>query len=215
MIYIHIFTHCSSFRYTLLLFFYIDRQRDSFQSSFAIKDDNITINERDAHLEKLWSKQTVNVEALCYKPEGRGYDSRWGHWIFQLTSTFQPHYGPGVDSASNRNEYQKSSWGVKGGRRVGLITLPPSVSRLSRKCGSLDVSQFYSPSRPVAGIALPFTKCSVKHNRSLKVAVQGPALWPTLIHTNVLYIVLCAVYKFVRRRSPHPLLPHHSRSSLS
>jgi hypothetical protein len=23
----------------------------------------------------------------------------------------------------------------------------------------------------------------VKHNRSLKVAVQGPALWPTLIHT--------------------------------
>jgi hypothetical protein len=25
---------------------------------------------------------------------------------------------PGVDSASNRNEYQESSWGVKGGRRV-------------------------------------------------------------------------------------------------
>jgi hypothetical protein len=23
--------------------------------------------------------------ALCYKPEGRGFDSRWGHWIFQLT----------------------------------------------------------------------------------------------------------------------------------
>jgi hypothetical protein len=23
---------------------------------------------------------------------------------------FQPHYGPGVDSASNRNEYQESSW---------------------------------------------------------------------------------------------------------
>jgi hypothetical protein len=25
------------------------------------------------------------VEALCYKPEGRGFDSRWGNWIFQLT----------------------------------------------------------------------------------------------------------------------------------
>jgi hypothetical protein len=24
----------------------------------------------------------------------------------------------------------------------------------------------------------------LKHNRSLKVAVQGPALWPTLIHTR-------------------------------
>jgi hypothetical protein len=23
----------------------------------------------------------------------------------------QPHYGPGVDSASNRNEYQEYSWG--------------------------------------------------------------------------------------------------------
>jgi hypothetical protein len=22
------------------------------------------------------------VEALCYKPEGRGFDSRWSHWIF-------------------------------------------------------------------------------------------------------------------------------------
>jgi hypothetical protein len=43
--------------------------------------------------------------ALCYKPEGRGFESRWGHWILQLTQPFQPHYGPGVDSASNRIEY--------------------------------------------------------------------------------------------------------------
>jgi hypothetical protein len=25
------------------------------------------------------------VEALCYKPEGRGLDSQWCHWNFSLT----------------------------------------------------------------------------------------------------------------------------------
>jgi hypothetical protein len=46
------------------------------------------------------------VEALCYNREGRGFDSRWCNWNFSLT-TYRPHYGPGVDSASNRNEYQE------------------------------------------------------------------------------------------------------------
>ena len=52
------------------------------------------------------------VEAVCYKPEGCGFDSRRCRWNFSLTY-FRPHYGPGFDSASNRNEYQDYFLGTK------------------------------------------------------------------------------------------------------
>jgi hypothetical protein len=37
-----------------------------------------------------------------------------------------------------------------------LFSVPPSVSRLSRHCGILDISQSHRPPHPVAGIALIF-----------------------------------------------------------
>jgi hypothetical protein len=51
--------------------------------------------------------------ALRYKPEDRGINSRWYHWNYSLTQSFLPHYGPGVESTSNRNEYQEYFLGVK------------------------------------------------------------------------------------------------------
>ena len=47
------------------------------------------------------------VEELCYKPEGRGFDSRWYHWNVRLTMALvstQPRTG-----MNTRN----ISWGVK------------------------------------------------------------------------------------------------------
>jgi hypothetical protein len=79
------------------------------------------------------------VEALRYKPEGHGFDSRWCHWIFLLSYSFRPHYGPGVDSASNRNECQEYLLEGKGGRCVGLTTLPPS---------SADCLEIWEPQLP-------------------------------------------------------------------
>jgi hypothetical protein len=55
----------------------------------------------------------VVVKALHYKPAGRGFDSRCCHWNFSVTYSFRSHYDPGVDSASNRNEYQVCFLGVK------------------------------------------------------------------------------------------------------
>ena len=74
----------------------------------------------------IWGHAVAQlVEALRYKPEGRGFDSRWYHWNFSLILSFWPHYGPGVDSASNRNEYQEYFLGVKaaGVRADNLTTI--------------------------------------------------------------------------------------------
>jgi hypothetical protein len=62
---------------------------------------------------------------------------------FSIDLILPVHYGPGVHSASHRNENQESSWWVKGDRSVRPATLLPSVNRLSRE--NVGVSTSHNP----------------------------------------------------------------------
>ena len=121
------------------------------------------------------------VQALRYKPEGRGFDSRWCHWNFSLTYSFRPSYGPGVDSASNRNEYQEYFLGAKGGRCVGLTTLSPSCATVL-KSRSLILLETSRPVQACNGTAfylyfgLSKQKDSTVHNLRVHIQIHKPKL---------------------------------------
>jgi len=83
--------------------------------------------------------------------------------------SFRSHYGPGVDSASNRNEYQEHFLGSKGGQCVRLTTLPPSCAVVI-KSGNLNFVEPSGPLQACNGTALPFTRCFD--------TVAGVGLWP-------------------------------------
>ena len=70
--------------------------------------------------------------------------------------SFQSHYGPGVDSASNRNEYRQYFLGGKGGRCVRLTTLPAILCRCHEICGTLTSWNPLGLSRPVMGLIYLF-----------------------------------------------------------
>jgi hypothetical protein len=64
-------------------------------------------------------------EALLYELEGRGFDLEFLVDIILLTALW-PWVRRSSYSASSRNEYQECFEGFKGGRCVGLTTLPSS-----------------------------------------------------------------------------------------
>ena len=78
--------------------------------------------------------------------------------------SFRSHCGPGVDSASNRNEYQEHFLGGKGGRCVRLTTLPPSCAVVMRFWNL----NFLEPSGPVMGLIYLFLMILEEHERELK-----------------------------------------------
>ena len=115
-------------------------------------------------------------------------------FFFNIKS-FRSHYSPGVDSASNRNEYL----GRKGGRCVRLTTLPPSCA-VVMKSGNLN---FLEPSGPLQAcnvttlplpLHLPFFitrprniehKMSTEFDRMGKKAIVANLKVPSSFHLPV------------------------------
>jgi len=79
-----------------------------------------------------------NTMALRYKPEGRGFYSRWCERNFSLTKSIRPHYNT-VTEISTKN----FSWG-KGGRFVVLKLYHLHVPMLM-KSGSLSFLESSGP----------------------------------------------------------------------
>jgi hypothetical protein len=72
-----------------------------------------------------------------------------GKWVYPLFWQSMPHYGPGVNSASNRNEYQEYFLQGEGGRCIGMTTL-------SWNLGAVTSWNPQGLSRPVMGLLFFF-----------------------------------------------------------
>jgi hypothetical protein len=68
------------------------------------------------------------VEALCYKPESRGLDSRFVTVIFHWHNPTGRTMTLGLTHPLTEMSTRNNSWGSKGVRCVGLTTLPPSCA---------------------------------------------------------------------------------------
>ena len=72
--------------------------------------------------------------------------------IFIDIKSFRSHYGPGVDSASNRNEYQEYFLGGKAGRCVEADKLTTFMCQFSWNLGASTYWKTEGLSRPVMGL---------------------------------------------------------------
>jgi hypothetical protein len=68
-----------------------------FPSLYVLASGHIYLSFDHIHILYVGcSRGNVLVKSLCYKPESRGFESRWGEWIYLILPVA---LGPGVHSA--------------------------------------------------------------------------------------------------------------------
>ena len=89
------------------------------------------------------------VDALCNKPEGCGFSSQWGHWLFYWLNPTS--HTMAMVSTQPVTEYQGYLLGDLGGQCIRLVTLPPSCANCLEILGAPAVCSPKGLSRPVQG----------------------------------------------------------------
>jgi hypothetical protein len=126
-----------------------------------------------------------DARALPYKAEGCGFNCGWSHWDFSLTQSFRPYCGPAVDSASNRNDYQRYLQGVK--TAGGYSWQPYHVhTPIVLKSGNLNLLEPSGPVQACTGIALPLYMWCEIYLRLPKV-IDAISIKPVLCGVSFFY----------------------------
>jgi hypothetical protein len=75
------------------------------------------------------ARGSIVVKALCYKPEGHGFETRWSEWFLSSYLIPPAVLGPGVHSASNRNSTQ-----------IGVVSTDTSLPLIWQLTSSMEQS---------------------------------------------------------------------------
>jgi hypothetical protein len=84
--------------------------------------------------------------------------------------------------------------------KVGLTTLPPSMSWMSRQCGILNISQPYRLPQPVMGIAFFFYLLSLFWFACTLISDFRTAVLYVMSNLVIGIVTVCIVYQWVGQR---------------
>jgi hypothetical protein len=97
-----------------------DREMEKGVTQRLISHDITSVKRKQKNLLRVWENALVAVLWYSYvvtyiseeyiafiQPEVCGFNYQWCNWNVSLTQSSLSHYGPGIESASKRNESQQ------------------------------------------------------------------------------------------------------------